>query len=186
MPASVLVPLAPGFEEIEAVTIIDVLRRGGLRVVTASLGDTDVEGAHGIHIRADTTLEEARGTGERFDAVVLPGGMPGAANLRDDPRVLAALSDVVEQGGTAAAICAAPIALEAAGLLEGRRATAYPSFRDQLTSATQPVQGRVVDDGPVVTSAGPGTALEFALALVARLGSAETAEQLREGMLVRV
>lgn len=163
-------------------TIVDVLRRGGLDVTTASLAATAVEGAHGVIVQADTTLAAV---GERrFDAVVLPGGMPGAANLRDDPRVLSALRHVVETGGTAAAICAAPIALEAAGLLSGRRATAYPGFREQLTSAAKRVTDRVVEDGPIVTSAGPGTALEFSLTLVSRLVAPEIAAQLREGMLV--
>jgi len=177
----VLVPLAPGFEEIEAVTIIDVLRRAGLDVTTASLGDTAVRGAHDIVVNADTTLDDTAGP---FDAVVLPGGMPGAAHLRDDQRVRTLLCDVVAAGGTAAAICAAPIALEAAGLLKGRRATAYPGFGDQLVSAAARVDDRVVIDGPIVTSAGPGTALEFATALVERFVSKETADRLREGMLV--
>ncbi len=177
----VLVPLAPGFEEIEAVTIIDVLRRGGLDVTTASLGDTAVRGAHDIVVNADTTLDEAAGP---FDAVVLPGGIPGATNLRDDQRVRSLLCDVVAAGGTAAAICAAPIALEAAGLLKDRRATSYPSFRDQLVSAASREDARVVVDGPIVTSAGPGTALEFATALVERFVGKETADALRQGMLV--
>lgn len=181
----VLVPLAEGFEEIEAVTIIDVLRRAGIEVVTASLAaSTSVKGAHGISVAADTTLDASRSG--RFDAVVLPGGMPGAAHLRDDARVLAALKSVVAQGGTAAAICAAPIALEAAGLLAGRRATGYPGFREQLASASARVEDRVVEDGPIVTSCGPGTALEFALALAARLAGRKTADDLRAGMLVRV
>jgi len=182
MTKRVLVPLAAGFEEIEAVTIVDVFRRADLLVTTASLCDTAVEGAHGIVVTADETLDAAL-AGPAFDAVVLPGGMPGAAHLRDDERVLGALRDVVERGGVAAAICAAPIALEAAGLLQGRRATAYPSFRDQLVSADT-VDARVVEDGPIVTSAGPGTALEFALALVARLGFSDGAAMLRDGMLV--
>lgn len=181
---SVLLPLAPGFEEIEAVTIVDVLRRGGVRVVTASLGEQDVAGAHEVVVRADRTLDAVAKAGEKFDAVVLPGGMPGAANLRDDQRVLALLKDVVARGGTAAAICAAPIALEAAGLLKGRRATAYPSFRDELASAAARLDARVVEDGPVVTSAGPGTAIDFALALVARLAGADKAADVRKGMLV--
>ncbi len=183
MPVRVLVPLADGFEEIEAVTIIDVLRRGGVDVTTASLGERSVRGAHGIIVSADATLDEAI-AGDAYDAVVLPGGMPGAATLRDDSRVLAALRQVVDAGGTAAAICAAPIALEAAGLLTGRRATAYPSFRDQLVSASERSDARVVEDGPIVTSAGPGTALEFATALVARLVDGDTAAALRDGMLL--
>ncbi len=184
MSKRVLVPLAEGFEEIEATTIIDVLRRGGVDVTTAGLTDSCVRGAHNICICADTTLDAALEAGTAYDAVVLPGGMPGASNLRDDERVKQALRDVVAAGGTAAAICAAPIALEAAGLLGGRNATAYPSFRDQLTSAAAVTDGPVVSDGPIVTSCGPGTALEFGLALVARFVDDDTAAQLRAGMLV--
>ena len=185
MAPSVLVPLAEGFEEIEAVTIVDVLCRGGVEVTTASLGATrDVLGAHGVSIAADTTLDDVKWKSRRFAAVVLPGGMPGAANLRDDARVRQALCDVVEQGGIAAAICAAPIALEAAGLLKGRRATAYPSFRSQLKSAAEQRDDRVVEDGPIVTSAGPGTAMEFATKLVARLVSPAKAAEVRSEMLV--
>ena len=184
----VLVPLAPGFEEIEAVTIVDVLRRAGLTVVTASLGDVAVTGAHDMVIQADTTLGAALKSSEAadaaFDAVVLPGGMPGSAHLRDDPRVLAALRDVVSRDGLAAAVCAAPIALQAAGLLDGRTATAYPSFLDQLVDATTSEE-RVVEDGPILTGAGPGAALEFALAVVGRLVSAECAEALADGMLLK-
>ena len=183
MSKRVLVPLAEGFEEIEAATIIDVLRRGGLEVVTASLAETCVKGAHGICICADTTLDAALQQAD-FDAVVLPGGMPGAERLRDDARLRATLVDVVAAGGTVAAICAAPIALEAAGLLAGRRATCYPGFDEQLTSAAERVTERVVTDGPIVTSRGPGTALEFATALVERFVDKATADALRNGLLI--
>lgn len=186
MTKSALVPMAPGFEEIECVAVVDVLRRGGVRVTTASLGDRAVRGAHDIVVHADTTLDQALASNAAYDAVVLPGGMPGATNLRDDPRVIAALRGVVARGGIAAAICAAPIALEAAGLLAGRRATAYPSFRDQLGSARDRVAAHVVEDGPIVTSAGPGTAVEFGLALVGRLAGADVAASVAAGMLVHV
>jgi len=162
-----IVPLANGFEEIEAVTIIDVLRRAGVDVTVAGVSELDVVGAHGIRIQADLHLADA--ARDTYDAVVLPGGLPGATNLRDDPRVLAAVREVVDQGGTAAAICAAPIVLEAAGLLRGRRVTCYPGFGVDLRSAADVVEDRVVEDGQIVTSRGPGTAMDFALALVARL-----------------
>lgn len=178
----VCVLLAEGFEEIEAITIIDVLRRAELDVVTAGLSGTSVNGAHGIVVQADVPLEEAKA--ESWDLVVLPGGLPGATNLRDDPRVQALVREQVDAGKRVAAICAAPIALGAAGVLEGKSATSYPGFEDQLTGA-RVVEDRVCLDGNIITSRGPGTALEFSLALVAELVGAEQAEALRDGMLVR-
>jgi 4-methyl-5(b-hydroxyethyl)-thiazole monophosphate biosynthesis len=174
-----LVPLAEGFEEIEAVTIIDVLRRGGVEVTTAALTRGPVRGSHGIALECDATLESV--SGRDFDAVVLPGGMPGAKNLKEDARLRDLLRRSAERGKLVAAICAGPIALEAAGLLAGKRATSYPGH--ELPSATRSEEA-VVSDGNIVTSRGPGTALEFALALVARLAGADTSAQLRAAMLV--
>lgn len=184
MPGSVrvLVPLAPGFEEIEAVTIIDVLRRASLEVKAAALDKSPIKGAHGIRLEADLFFSADLGESE-WDAIVLPGGMPGAEHLRDSEPLRALLKAQAESGRIVAAICAAPIALEAAGVLEGRRATCYPGFEEQLASATL-VKGAVVEDGPIITSRGPGTALPFALALVKRLVSAEAADELAAGMLV--
>jgi protein deglycase len=175
----VLVPLADGFEEIEAVTIVDVLRRASIEVVTAALGDRDVRGSHGITLRADVRLDEV--SSERFDAVVLPGGMPGSKTLRDDERLRKIVQRAAGAGKLVAAICAAPIALEAAGVLAGKRATSYPG--NELPSARY-VEERVVADGSLVTSRGPGTALEFSLALVERLKGSDTANKLRADMLV--
>jgi len=166
--ARVLVPLAAGFEEIEAVTVIDILRRAEIEVVVASLEPGLVAGSHGIEIAADQDLDAV--LDQRFDLIALPGGMPGAANLRQDQRVIAMLRDTVEHGGTTAAICAAPMVLAAAGLLQGRRATSYPGSLDAdavagLTLEDEPV----VTDGNQITSRGPGTAMDFALALVENL-----------------
>jgi 4-methyl-5(b-hydroxyethyl)-thiazole monophosphate biosynthesis len=174
-----LVLLAEGFEEIEAVTIIDVLRRGGVSVTTLAVKASPVRGSHAILIEADGVLDSA--ANEDFDAVVLPGGMPGAKNLRDDPRVRKLLVQAAERGKLLAAICAAPIALEAAGLLAGKRATSYPGH--ELPSARY-VEEAVVVDGKLVTSRGVGTALEFALTLVEQLVGAEARERLRAAMLV--
>jgi 4-methyl-5(b-hydroxyethyl)-thiazole monophosphate biosynthesis len=173
-----LVPLAEGFEEIEAVTIIDVLRRGGVTVTTAALTRSPVRGSHGIALECDAELDAV--AARDFDAVVLPGGMPGAKNLKEDARVRDLLRRTAERKKVVAAICAGPIALEAAGLLEGKRATSYPGH--DLPSAKR-VDEPVVTDGNVVTSRGPGTALEFALALVARLAGADTAARLRSALL---
>lgn len=167
----VLVPLAEGFEEIEAVTIVDLLRRAGIEVVTAGLEPGPVTGSHGIVVAPDTTLDAV--LDQAFDMVALPGGMPGAANLAADARLLGFLRRLADDGRFTAAICAAPGVLAKAGLLAGKRATSYPGF---LTPASAPgtilSESPVVEDGKVITSRGPGTAMDFALALVEQLEGA--------------
>ena len=165
---SVLVPLADGCEEIEAITIIDLLRRAGVEVVTAGLHGTAVTGSHGIPIGADTTLDDA--LGDSYDMVVLPGGLPGADHLERDERLRALLLEMAAAGRYTAAICAAPKVLGAAGLLDGRRATSYPGFLDGYD--VDYVAETVVQDGRIVTSRGPGTAMDFALALIENLQGA--------------
>ncbi len=174
-----LVILAAGFEEIEAATIIDVLRRADVDVLVAGLESGPVRGAHAITIVPDQPLDHL--SPDDFDAIVLPGGMPGAQRLLDSSRVLALVKSFAAKGKIVAAICAAPIVLEAAGVIAGRRATSFPGF--ELPSAVY-VEERVVEDGTLVTSRGAGTAMEFALALVARLVSSDAAARLGERMLV--
>jgi protein deglycase len=166
----VLVPLAEGFEELEAVTIVDVLRRAGVEVVVASLGESPVTGSHGIRLAADTPL--AALAEQDFDMIALPGGMPGADHLKKDSRVAAIARRLHEQGRPVAAICAAPMVLAAAGLLDGRRATSFPGFLDDAKRTTVADEAVVVD-GSLITSRGPGTALDFALQLVETLQGRE-------------
>lgn len=177
--ATALVLLADGFEEIEAVTIIDVLRRGEITVTTASLGARRVTGSHQIALEADMLLEGV--AVEDFDALVLPGG-PASKTLREDARAQATIRRAAAAGKLLAAVCAAPTALEAAGVLAGKRATVYPG--NQLPSARQ-VEEPVVEDGDVITSRGPGTAMAFALKLVERLSGAEVARTTAEKLLAR-
>ncbi len=176
----VLMPLAPGFEEIEAVTVIDVLRRANIEVVVAGLTGDVVEGAHGLRIAADRSL--AAVTGAEFDAIVLPGGQPGSRNLRADDRVRELVQALMRAGKIVAAICAAPTVLEAAGVLEGKRATSFPG--EGLPSADYSFD-RVVEDGNVITSRAAGTAMEFALTLVRRLAGHPAATEVRQRMLVK-
>jgi 4-methyl-5(b-hydroxyethyl)-thiazole monophosphate biosynthesis len=180
----VCILLAPGFEEIEAVTLIDVLRRADVEVVTLAVGSTaslDVTGSHHIIVRADKAL--AAGATESWDMVILPGGMPGSANLRDDLDVRALVQKQFKSGRRVGAICAAPIALAAAGILAGKKATSYPGFEKDLAGATY-LTSTVVRDGNVVTSRGPGTAFAFAFEIVNELCGRQAAETLRSGMLV--
>lgn len=178
----ILVPLAEGFEEVEAVAIVDVLRRAGLAVTTVGLGGTRIEGSHGIAVEADVALEGLDLA--PFTAVVLPGGMPGTTNLAAEPRLLALIRRLHAEGRTTAAVCAAPLVLEAAGVLEGTPITCHPSVRKPL-AARAPLEGsRVVESGTVITSQGPGTALEFALALVERFVGAAKAAELAAAMRV--
>ena len=178
----VAVLLAPGFEEIEAVTAIDILRRAGVEVRVAGTEDNRmVAGSHGIAVGIETTL--ATLTAAELDAVVLPGGMPGAANLKRDARVLALVREMRQAGKLVAAICAAPIALAAAGVLAGRKVTAFPSVREQLTGAVC-TGARVEFDGGILTGVAAGAAIEFSLALLEHLGLTDKARTLRADMLV--
>lgn len=160
--AHIIVPLADGFEEIEAVTIVDILRRAGCTVTTAGLKKKDVTGAHAINVQADTTLKQLPPS---YDGLILPGGMPGTDNLLRSSQVLSFVQDTFNNGLLCGAICAAPIVLGKAGILDGRRATCYPGYEDQLTGARY-IEAAVVRDRNIVTSRGVGTALAFALELV--------------------
>lgn len=167
----VLVPLAEGFEEIEAVTVIDLLRRAGIEVLVAGLAGGPVTGSHGITLAPDAALADV--LEQSFDMVALPGGMPGAKHLSEDSRLLTLLRRMAQEDRYTAAICAAPVVLAKAGLLAGRRATSFPGFlTPEIAPQARIVDEPVVEDGKVITSRGPGTAMEFALALVQRLEGA--------------
>jgi 4-methyl-5(b-hydroxyethyl)-thiazole monophosphate biosynthesis len=177
----VLVLLAQGCEEIEAVTVVDVLRRADIKVVTAGLDDEPVKASHGVTLIPDTTLDKA--LEEEFDMVVLPGGLPGADNLNNDERVPALLKKMASRGKFTAAICAAPIVLAKAGLLKNRQATSYPGFLDKLGLPDVMFKtDKVVRDGAVITSRSPGTAMDFALELVAALAGSKTRENVEAAL----
>ncbi len=162
MTKKVLVPVADGTEEIEAVCIIDVLRRAGADVTVASVGGLQITASRGVRITADCLVPECRN--QTYDLVVLPGGIPGAEHLRDSEALREILVRQHREGRIYGAICASPaVVLESHGLLRGRKATCHPGFMDRLTEASR---DRVVVDGNCITSRGPGTALEFALKLV--------------------
>ncbi|MCX7677965.1 MAG: DJ-1/PfpI family protein [Spirochaetes bacterium] len=158
-----LVPLAEGFEEIEAVSIIDVLRRAGIEVVTAHIGKNPVNGSHNIPLIADLSLDDC--TPETFDAMILPGGMPGSENLKNNENVIAFLKTIYKGGKLVGAICAAPMVLGYADILHGKQATCYPGFETELRGA-QVVDKPVVIDSKVVTGRGAGCAIPFALEIV--------------------
>lgn len=181
--ARVLVPLAQGCEELEAVTVIDLLRRAGIDVVTAGLDDQPVTASRGVRLIPDATLSDV--LGEDFDMIVLPGGLPGADHLDQDERIRALLTSMSESGRFTAAICAAPKVLANAGLLDGKSATSYPGIIDAMElKTTKLLQDPVVVDGKIVTSRGPGTAMDFALALIELLLGPEKREEV-ETPLVR-
>jgi protein deglycase len=186
----VLLILHPGFEELEAVAPLDLLRRAGVEVVAASAGkglpadgDLLVEGGRGIRIRADRSLDECLSSA--WDLVILPGG-PGVQALRKDARVLDLVRRSHAAGVPLAAICAAPAILADAGIAGGHRMTSFPGTRAEVEAKAEAYsEERVVIDGKVITSRGAGTAEEFALALVAYLEGAEAAEKVRRSIVAR-
>jgi 4-methyl-5(b-hydroxyethyl)-thiazole monophosphate biosynthesis len=188
--SSVLVPLAEGFEELEAITIIDILRRGQVEVTTAGVEPGPVTASRGTIVIPDAELDEVLES--TFDLIALPGGLPGADHLRDDARVQRLLRDQAAAGRPVAAICAGPKALAAAGLLAGRRVTSFPGALDGVDQpgmeyvedpvvADGPVTG-VDGTGPVITSRGPGTAMDFALTLLERLEGRDVRERVEAAL----
>jgi 4-methyl-5(b-hydroxyethyl)-thiazole monophosphate biosynthesis len=177
----VAVILADGFEEVEAVAIIDVLRRAGIDTVVAGLHDGHVTSARNVKVIPDTVIDTVRA--DDFDMVVLPGGQPGSDNLNADSRVKELIRSFSQKGKLTGAICAAPYVLANAGVLAGKHATSYPSYKDRLGGALYEEKS-VVTDGNVLTSRGAGTALTFGLAIVERLISKEKAQQIKDAMLI--
>lgn len=181
--ARVLVPLAQGCEELETVTITDILTRAGVEVVTAGLDEGPVKASRGMTLLPDTTLDAV--VDETFDMIVLPGGLPGADHLNNDPRIHTILKRLSAEGKYTAAICAAPKVLAQAGLLEGRTATCYPGALDKMNLPKVDVQlDPVVVDDKVITSRSAGTAMDFALTLAEQLMGEAIRNQV-EAALVR-
>jgi 4-methyl-5(b-hydroxyethyl)-thiazole monophosphate biosynthesis len=181
--ARVLVPIAQGCEELEAITIVDLLRRAEIEVTTAGLKKGPVTASRGVKLIPDTDLDAV--LDEDFDMIVLPGGLPGAEHLDNDPRVKTLLQNMAKSGKYTAAICAAPKALANAGILKGKTATSYPGFLENLDLPNTLLSDKaVVIDGKVITSRGPGTAMDFALELIETLVGVEKRNKV-ESALVR-
>ena len=181
----VLVPLAPGFEEIEAITVIDILRRAGVDVIVAGAQPGPIEASRKTKHIPDCTLDDVRA--EDFDMIVLPGGQPGTDNLRRNDRVRQIIQAMQTKQRRIAAICAAPTVLAALGVLDGRAATSHPSVRDEIAGATSRYsEERVVVDGPVVTSRAAGTAMEFAFKLVEILCGPDKVAEVNRGVLAQL
>ena len=178
---TVLVTLAPGFEEIETITVVDILRRAGARVTLAATVTGVLEGSRGIKVAPDAMLETIMD--KEFDLICLPGGQPGTDNLNKDPHIEKLLQKMQSQGKYIAAICAAPIVLQKSGILKNKSMTCHPSVQSQFDSYHD---DRVVIDGKLITSQSPGTAMEFALKLVEILFGVERMEKVNAGVLARI
>ena len=180
--SKVLMCVADGYEELEAVTIIDILRRAKIDITVASTGTNPLTSARGVKIVPDAMLADINS--DAYDMIVLPGGAPNAESLKADQRVQNIIKKFNDQGRYIAAICAAPIALSAAGVLKNRKVTSYPSFQSNLDAGEVMAEERLVEDGKVITSQGPGTAIKFALRLVELIKGEETRDEIKKAMLI--
>lgn len=179
---NVLIPLAQGCEELEAVTLIDLLRRAEIKVVTASLTDEPVTCSRGVVIIADTSLDSVMS--QDFDLMVLPGGLPGADNLNADPRIHQLLNRLASEGKYIGAVCAAPKVLVASGIAKGKHITAYPGALSEMDLSDIDLgQEAVQIDNKVITSRGPGTAMDFALTLIELLKGKDTRDSVEAGLV---
>ena len=179
----VLVPIAPGFEEIETITVVDILRRAGARVIMAGTIEGVLEGSRGIKIEPDKLLDSVME--EEFELICLPGGQPGTDNLKKDPRIKNLLKKMLKQDKLIAAICAAPIILKKANILENQFITSHPSVRSEFNTEYY-LSERVVVDGKLITSQSPGTSMEFALKLVEILFDSNRLKKVNNGVLARI
>jgi 4-methyl-5(b-hydroxyethyl)-thiazole monophosphate biosynthesis len=173
-----IVPLAEGFEEIEAIAVIDILRRANIKVDVVGVEDEVVAGRNGIKVLCDKIITDVKP--EDYDGIVLPGGNPGYKNLENNQQVINIIKSLNSRGKLVAAICASPTILEKIGILEDKKATCYPTMKDKIKNF---VNERVVVDKNIITSQGPGTAIEFALEIV-RFFNPSLYEQLRKELLV--
>jgi len=174
--------LARGFEETEAIVTMDVIRRGGINLTSVSISNMYfAEGAHDIIVEVDSLFSETDFSNGSI--LILPGGMPGAVNLNNHTGLKNLLKEYADQGKKIAAICAAPLVLGGLGLLQGKKATAYPGFESTLTGAEY-TKANVVIDGNIITARGPGFALDFGLAIVSQLAGQEKAKEVAEGLLL--
>ena len=182
---SALLFLAPGFEEIETTTIVDILRRCGVEVVIAGTKPQIIEGAHGMKVISEISVEEV--SMKAFEAVICPGGNPGYMNLRKDSRVLSIIKEAFNSNKLVAAICAAPAVLADAGILRNRNCTIYPGMESELRKGGgKPSKDLVVEDGNIITSQGPATALLFAFRIAERLVDKKTVDVVWEKTLSNV
>ena len=177
--ATILVPLAQGCEELEAVTITDLLTRAGFKVVTAGLDDQPVTASRGMRLIPDMNLDDALKL--EYDMVVLPGGLPGADHLNKDPRILQLIKDMAANNKYIAAICAAPRVFSTAGVLDGKHATSFPGTLENFPAKDMILEHKpVVIDGKIITSRGPGTAMDFALSLIEILAGKSKREEVEK------
>ena len=179
--SKIVIPISNGFEEIEAISIIDICRRANIEVVIAGVEALETIGAHNIKVTADCKIEEVKGND--FDLIVLPGGLPNAFTLADNEHVQRLLKEFKASDKYIAAICAAPYALHKAEVLN-KDYTCYPSFEQKIVPENYISNQNVVKDGKVITSRGPATAMEFALEIVKLIKGDEIYEELREGLLI--
>ena len=179
--AKALVLMAEGFEEIELTSLVDILRRGGVTVTIAGLKDGLITGSRGIKMQPDVTLD---GIKEMYDIIILPGGSPGYVNLGNDRRVIELIKRYNADGKIVAAICAGPSVLVKAGILGGKKVTIFKGMENELKNAVY-VDKPVVVDGNILTSQGPGTAMEFAIELLKRLMGEKKAKEVQEKLLYR-
>lgn len=176
---NVLVLFADGSEELEAITVVNILRRAGVSVTLAGLDAGALRGSRGVMLMPDSTLDAV--LHEDFDMIVLPGGQPGTNHLKADARVLKLAQRMTQQDKYVAAICAAPSVLAAAGLLDGKQATSFPGALTAFPKVKQQ-HAAIVEDGKIITSRGPGTAMDFALTLVERLAGPAKRQEVEAGL----
>ena len=181
----VILFLAEGFEEVEALTVVDYLRRKDINVDTVSITeDNEVKGAHEIVVLADKTINDIKDIDD-YDAVIIPGGLPGATNLRDNDKVIDVVKKINENGKLTAAICAGPIVLERAGIIKDKKVTSYPGFEDDLKNGVY-IEQNVVRDGSIITARGPALAVDFAIEIIKYLLGEEKSEELKKDILYKI
>lgn len=175
----IAVILAEGFEEIEALTVVDIMRRAGENCNMVSIKELEVTGAHNIKVSADLLISDEI---KDYDLIVLPGGMPGSKHLKENQEVIELVKYFNNDNKLIGAICAAPIVLAEAGIVTGKNLTSYPGYEEELSSANYKTEERVVVDGNIITSRGPATAIEFSYKLLELLGN-DSYRGISEGMM---